>query len=100
MPLERPVALGADRRLKAVTLDISETGLRCRVEEELEESSEVTLSFTIDEEEDQVELPVSAVGHVARCRGGEEGYDVGIEFYGLDEEAKRRLAAIVNKSRG
>lgn len=101
VPFNKVVDVNAesDRSITGESVDLSESGFRFRCESQLPEDASVSLSFTIEEEEDAVEVPLSAQAKVARCDPEEGGksYDVGIEFFDLSEESKKRLSQVVNK---
>lgn len=63
------------------------------------EESSVSVSLTLEEEEETVEVPLSAQARVARCHNTDKGigYDVGIEFFNLSDEAKARLGTLLRK---
>ena len=90
---------GPGKQIKAESVDMSESGFRFLSERQLPEEASVSLSFTIEEEEEAVEVPLAAQAKVARCDPGDDGksYDVGIEFFDLPEESKKRLNEVVRK---
>jgi c-di-GMP-binding flagellar brake protein YcgR len=101
VPYNKSVDVNAEagKPIEAESVDLSESGFRFRSESKLPEDASVSLSFTIEEEEDAVEVPLSAQAKVARCDPDEDGkrYDVGIEFFDLSEESKKRLNDVVKK---
>jgi c-di-GMP-binding flagellar brake protein YcgR len=85
--------------MQTESVDISESGIRFRSDSEFPEESSVSVSLSLDEEEETVEVPLAAQARVARCHTAEEGsgYDVGIEFFELSDEAKARLSTVLQK---
>ncbi len=104
VPFRRPVSVYSEPGTtgRAESVDISESGIRLRSDSQFAEESSISLSLTLDEEEETVEVPLAAQARVARCDSAEEGsgYDVGIEFFELSDEAKARLSTLLRKMNG
>lgn len=93
--LQELIELGYDRErsIHGESLNISESGIRCRTSQEVDPSSTVTVYFTLEAEEDDPET-LSAEAVVKRCdpiKG--DGFDVGMEFSMLTPWTDRRLVA-------
>ncbi len=101
VPFKRPVSVDSEpgKAVQTESVDISESGIRFRSDSEFSEESSISVSLSLDEEEETVEVPLAAQARVARCQNAEEGggYDVGIEFFELSDEAKARLSTVLRK---
>lgn len=100
VPFNKDVDINAEtgEAIDGKSVDLSESGFRFRSESQLPEDASVSLSFTLEEEEEAVEVPLSAQAKVARCDPEEgKGYDVGIEFFDLSAESKKRLNDVVSR---
>lgn len=87
------LGFGRERYLHAEGINISESGIRCRTNEELDLSTTVTVYFTLDADEENPETLRAEAVVVRSDPLNEEEFDVGMEFSMLSPWTDRRLVA-------
>lgn len=93
------LGFGRERFIHAEGINISESGIRCRTNEELDVSTTVTVYFTLEADEENPET-LRAEAVVMRCEPlDEEVFDVGMEFSMLSPWTDKRLVAYFTQPR-